>query len=164
MNMLLFCTGICSLVLASAWTYFTLAASGLHLLAWAGFTGWASHFAAGGGPTGLTKALASTVSGGIWAWIALNIYRAIGAESALLVGILVGIIAFFMVIQANMDLLSFIPGAFLGAGTWFGATVSAGRDGAGFNGANIAILASMVIGALLGYLNEAGGKKFAGAK
>jgi len=162
MNMLLFWTGICSLVLASIWTWFTLAASGLHLLAWAGFTGWACHFAAGGGPTGLTKALASTVSGGIWALIALNVYRATGGPVAPLIGILVGIIAFFMVIQANADLLSFIPGAFLGAGTWFGAT--AGRDGAALSGANIAIIVSMVIGAFLGYLNEAGGKKLAGTK
>src|SRR5262245_34988575 len=74
MKMLLFWTGICSLVLAGAWTYFTLAVPSVHLLAWAGFTGWASHFAAGGGPTGLKKALASTVSGGIWALIALNVY------------------------------------------------------------------------------------------
>ncbi|HYB42261.1 MAG TPA: DUF1097 domain-containing protein [Candidatus Methylomirabilis sp.] len=164
MNMLLLWTGICSLVLAGAWTYFTLAVPSVHLLAWAGFTGWASHFAAGGGPTGLKKALASTVSGGIWALIALNVYSAVGAQSALLVGVLVGIIAFFMVLQAHADLLSFIPGAFLGAGTWFGATVSAGRDGAGITGVTLGVLASMVIGAFLGYVNEAGGKTLSGAK
>lgn len=158
---LLFWTGICSLVLASIWTYFTLAVPSLHLLAWAGFTGWASHFAVGGGPTGLKKALASTVTGAIWALIALNVFRAVGG-GALLIGILVGIIAFLMVIQAKQDLLSFIPGAFLGAGTWFGAT--AGRDGADFSGANLAVIASMIIGAFLGYLNEAGGKKLAGEK
>jgi hypothetical protein len=161
MNML-FWTGICSLVLASAWTYFTVAVPSLHLLAWAGFTGWASHFAVGGGPTGLTKALASNVVGAIWALIALNVYRGLGGGSALLIGVLVGIIAFFMVIQAKLDLLSFIPGAFLGAGTWFGGT--AGRDGAALTAANLAVIASMVIGAFLGYLNEAGGKRLAGAK
>ncbi len=150
-------TGICSFVLASLWTYLSVAAPGLNLLAWVGFTGWACHFAAGGGATGLQKALASNIAGGIWAWIALNVFRQVGPGSALLLGLLVGIIALFMVLQAHLPLLSFIPGAFLGAGTWFGAT--AGRDGAAFTSANIMVIGSMVIGAFLGYLNEAGGKK-----
>ena len=49
MNMLLLWTGICSLVLAGAWTYFTLAVPSVHLLAWAGFTGWAPRGGTGSG-------------------------------------------------------------------------------------------------------------------
>jgi Protein of unknown function (DUF1097) len=56
-------TGICSFVLASLWTYLSVAAPVLNLVAWVGFTGWACHFAAGGGATGLQKALASNVAG-----------------------------------------------------------------------------------------------------
>jgi hypothetical protein len=154
-------TGICSFVLASLWTYLSVAAPAFNLVAWVGFTGWACHFAAGGGATGLQKALASNVAGGIWAWIALNVFRQAGGGAALL-GLLVGIIALFMVLQAHLSWLSFIPGAFLGAGTWFGAT--AGRDGAALTAANVMVIGSMIIGAFLGYLNEAGGKKLSGTK
>jgi hypothetical protein len=154
-------TGICSFVLASLWTYISVAAPALNLVAWVGFTGWACHFAAGGGAAGLQKALASNVVGGIWAWIALNVFREAGG-GAVLLGLLVGIIALFMVLQAHLPVLSFIPGAFLGAGTWFGAT--AGRDGAALTAANVMVIGSMVIGAFLGYLNEAGGKKLSGSQ
>ena len=68
------------------------------------------------------------------------------------------IIAFIMCVQANLPLLSFIPGAFLGAATWVGA-----GGGGALTRASLMIPLSMVLGALFGFLSEALAKKISGA-
>ena len=60
---------------------------------------------------------------------------------------MVGIAAFFMVLQAKLPLLSFIPGAFLGAATAVSVVVGA-------NGAWTKTILALVIGALFGYVSE----------
>jgi len=61
--------------------------------------------------------------------------------------VLVGIAAFFMVLQAKIPALSFIPGAFLGAATAVGVVVGA-------NGTWTRTIIALVAGAVLGYLSE----------
>jgi len=65
--------------------------------------------------------------------------------------VFVGIVAFFIVLQSKVALLSFIPGAFCGA-----AITAA--SGAGTNvTANVMVALAMVAGAVLGYVSEMAG-------
>src|SRR6476469_8964456 len=99
-------------VLIAAWTYVALGPAALPV--WAGIVAWGCFFAAGGKTTGLTKTIASNLSGVFWAYLAVLAAGRFGAGA---LPILVGIAALAMVLQSKIPLLSFIPGAFLGAAT-----------------------------------------------
>ncbi|HEU4474660.1 MAG TPA: DUF1097 domain-containing protein, partial [Gemmatimonadales bacterium] len=101
-------------VLIAGWTYLALGVAALPV--WAGIVAWGCFFAAGGKTTGLTKTIASNLSGVLWAFLALYLGNRFGGGVPML-SLLVGIAAFIMVIQAKIPALSFIPGAFLGAAT-----------------------------------------------
>ena len=58
-----------------------------------------------------------------------------------------GLIAFLMVVQSKLAALAFIPGAFIGAAVTVG---SGAKDARGY----MMLVASLVIGAFLGYLSE----------
>ncbi len=131
-------------VLIAGWTYVALGPAALPV--WAGIVGWGCFFAAGGKTGGLVKTVAATVSGVFWAFLALTASHRFGGGLAGL-SILVGIAAVCMVLQAKIGVLSFIPGAFLGAATAVGVVVGA-------NGAWSRTVVALVIGAVLGYLSE----------
>jgi ABC-type uncharacterized transport system permease subunit len=59
----------------------------------------------------------------------------------------VGVAALIMVLQAKLPLLSFIPGAFLGAATAVSVVVGA-------NGSWTKTIIALVAGAVLGYISE----------
>jgi ABC-type uncharacterized transport system permease subunit len=61
--------------------------------------------------------------------------------------VLVGIAALFMVLQAKIPALSFIPGAFLGAATAVSVVVGA-------NGSWTKTIIALLAGAVLGYVSE----------
>lgn len=154
MNMLT-ALGISIGVLIAIWAYVALGMTALGLNVWAGVIAWGAFYAAGGGMTGLQKTIASNLSGNVYAFLALLIAGQLGGGVAV-TALLVGVIAFLMCLQAKVSLLSFIPGAFLGAATWVGA-----GGGAALSRASIMIPVSLVLGAVLGYLSEIGGKKIA---
>lgn len=154
MNMLT-ALGISIGVLIAIWAYVAIGVTALGLNVWAGIIAWGAFYAAGGGMTGLQKTIASTLSGNVYAFLALLIAGMLGGSVAV-TALLVGVIAFLMCVQASVSLLSFIPGAFLGAATWVGA----GGDAA-LSRASIMIPVSLVLGALLGYLSEMIAKKIA---
>src|SRR5213082_43972 len=79
----------------------------------AGIVAWACFFAAGGKVQGLQKAIAANLSGVIWVWIAMTLIGGTGTSN--LAFIFIGIVAFLIVIQSKIALLSFIPGGFCGA-------------------------------------------------
>ena len=108
-------------VLIAAWTFIALGS--LALPVWAGIIAWGAFFAAGGKGDGLLKTIASTLSGVFWAFIALTLNARFGGGNAAVLPILVGAAAFVMVAQSKVSLLSFIPGAFLGAATAVGVVV-----------------------------------------
>lgn len=147
--------GISIGILIAIWTFVCLGIPGLGLIVWAGIIAWGAFFAAGGGTAGLTKTIAANVSGNLWAFLALLVAGLVGG-GAVVVAILVGIIAFIMCVQANLPVLSFIPGAFLGAATWVGA-----GGGGSLTRASLMIPISMILGAILGYVSEAVGKRIA---
>jgi hypothetical protein len=131
-------------ILIAGWTYVALGPAALPV--WAGIVAWGCFFAAGGKTTGLTKTLASNLSGVFWAFLALEGARRFGGGLPVL-SLLVGVAALFMVLQAKIPALSFIPGSFLGAATAVSVVVGA-------NGTWTKTIIALVAGALLGYLSE----------
>jgi Protein of unknown function (DUF1097) len=132
-------------VLIAAWTYIALGPGALPV--WAGIIAWGCFFAAGGKTTGLTKTIASNLSGVLWAFLALTAANSFGGGLPVL-SVCVGVAALFMVLQSKIAVLSFIPGAFLGAATAVSVVVGA-------NGTYTRTIIALVAGAVLGYLSEA---------
>jgi len=135
-------------VLIAGWTY----GAGLaHLPVWAGIVAWGCFFAAGGKTTGLSKTIASNLSGVVWVFLALQALPRMG-DNAWALPLLVGLAAFFMVLQAKISILSFIPGAFLGAATAVSVVSRTGTDA--FANPWIKTVIALVVGAVLGYISE----------
>lgn len=141
---LLLALGISIGVLIAGWTYVALGPGALPV--WAGIVAWGCFFAAGGKTTGLTKTIASNLSGVLWAFLALQAAARLGGGIPVL-SAAVGVIALIMVMQSKIPVLSFIPGAFLGAATAVSVVVGA-------NGTWTKTIIALVAGALLGYVSE----------
>jgi hypothetical protein len=135
-------------ILIAAWTYIALGTAAA-LPVWAGIVAWGCFFAAGGKTTGLTKTIASNVSGVFWAFVALYLSASLPGVGAL--SLLVGVAALFMVLQSKIPALSFIPGAFLGAAT--AVSVVVGAEGK-FPHPWARTVVALVLGAVFGYLSE----------
>jgi hypothetical protein len=131
-------------ILIAGWTYVALGPGALPV--WAGIVAWGCFFAAGGKTQGLTKTIASNLSGVLWAFLAITAATRFGGGVPVL-SILVGLAALFMVLQAKIPALSFIPGAFLGAATAVSVVVGA-------SGSWSRTIVALVAGAVLGYLSE----------
>ena len=131
-------------ILIAGWTYVALGPGALPV--WAGIVAWGCFFAAGGKTEGLTKTVASNLSGVFWAFLALTAWNQLGGGVPML-SVLVGLAAVGMVLQAKIGILGFIPGAFLGAATAVSVVVGA-------NGTWSRTILALIIGAVLGYLSE----------
>ncbi|HSE68300.1 MAG TPA: DUF1097 domain-containing protein [Gemmatimonadales bacterium] len=131
-------------VLIAGWTYIALGPAALPV--WAGIVAWGTFFAAGGKMTGLTKTLASNLSGVFWAFVALKVSTTLGGTLPVL-SAMVGVVALAMVLQSKVAVLSFIPGAFLGAATAVSVVVGA-------SGTYPKTIIALVAGAVLGFLSE----------
>jgi hypothetical protein len=136
-------------ILIAVWTYIALAVAALPV--WAGIVAWGCFFAAGGKTTGLSKTIAANLSGVVWAFLALYAAKSLGGSVPIL-SVCVGVAALFMVLQAKVPALSFIPGAFLGAATAVSVVVGAG---AAFPHPWIKTVIALVAGAVFGYISEA---------
>jgi hypothetical protein len=139
--------GISIGILIAGWTY---VAGMTALPVWVGILAWGCFFAAGGKTTGLTKTIAANLSGVVWAFLLLWAWHQFG-EGLPLLSILVGLAAFFMVLQAKIPALSFIPGAFIGAAAAVSVVVGAGTA---FPHPWVKTLVALVAGAVLGYVSE----------
>ena len=131
-------------VLIAGWTYVALGPAALPV--WAGIVAWGTFFAAGGKTTGLTKTIASNLSGVFWAFVALKLSATLGGTLPVL-SALVGVVALAMVLQSKVAVLSFIPGAFLGAATAVSVVV-------GTSGTYTKTIIALLAGAVLGFLSE----------
>lgn len=136
-------------VLIALWVKFgALITPGLAIAVPAGIVAWACFFAAGGKTQGLQKTIAANLSGVIWVLLANFLITGAGLQSV--AWIVIGVVAFFIVIQSKMPALSFIPGGFCGA-----ALTAA--SGAGIDvKANLMVAVALVAGAVLGYVSEMG--------
>ncbi len=141
-------------VLIAGWTYLALGVAALPV--WAGIIAWGCFFAAGGKTTGLVKTVASNLSGVLWAFLALEAAERMGGGVPAL-SVAVGVAALIMVLQSKVSLLSFIPGAFLGAATAVSVVVGA-------SGTWPKAAIALVVGALFGYVSELLAGAMAGSK
>lgn len=125
---------------------------------WIGFAAWAMFYAKGGGMQGLTVSGASTLSGAVWGWLIAVAWIAVTSPttgqhvSFALLGIAVAVGAFAMCVQAAVPLISFIPGAFVGAASYFGLQGANGFSGPGF----WTVVVSLVGGTVLAFASEKG--------
>lgn len=123
------------------------------LLVWAGFAGCTSYFASGGRIEGFKKSLIANITGVFWASIAL--YLTSFVSVGYIAAIITAVATYAMCIQAKLNILGFIPAAFIGSFSTFAA-----------NGDWKTVSICMVIGAFLGmaceysaiYLNKIIGK------
>jgi len=128
-------------ILAGLWGQFSPVVG---LVTWVGFVAWASFYAAGGKVEGMKLSIASNLSGVFWAWLMVYAANATGLGSVM--GITIGIGAAMMVVQSKIKILSFIPGAFMGASCTFGMGLDLK-----------ATILALIAGGILGYMSEYGG-------
>src|SRR6266571_4182431 len=91
--------------------------------------------------------VASTLSGVVWVWLAMTLIGAMGMGN--IAWIIIGVVAFLLVIQSKVAILSFIPGAFCGAAV---TAWAAPTDPKGY----VMVAVALVAGAVLGYVSEMG--------
>lgn len=117
------------------------------LLVPAGIVAWACFFAAGGKVQGLQKTVAATLSGVVWVWLAMTLVGMMSMGSW--AWVIIGVVAFILVLQSKVPALSFIPGAFCGAAV---TAWAAPTDLKGY----LMVAVALVAGAVLGYVSEMG--------
>lgn len=140
---LLVALGISIGVLAGIWAQVSILPA-IALPTFVGVISWACFYALGGKKEGLLKTVTSNLSGVFWAFIVVLIFKAlVGTIPAVALGLALAIGCFIMVIQANIDVLSFIPGTFCGAAAYFGTNYDLKKT-----------VIALVIGALLAYLSQ----------
>lgn len=98
-------------VLGAVWAFLALGPLAGSVLVWAGFIAWGSYFHCGGDAAALQKTIVGMIYGAIIAGIALALVVAnpVGLGDAIAAPIYVGITVFFLVIVANISLLSVVP-------------------------------------------------------
>ncbi len=105
-------------VLCGSWFFVTTQV--VWLVAWVGYAAWASFYYAGGNKDALLKSsVANLVGMGqgalfFWSWLQF------GGGSMVLLSVWIGVFCFVMTIEANIGLLSAVPGQFVGAAVFFG--------------------------------------------
>ena len=123
----------------------------LGLLGWVCFVSWACYYASGAGIEGLKKAIVCNMMGVLYGFLMVWGAGILGFPYA--IGVTVAVFAFCMCAQAHIGLLSFVPGAFCGAASYFGAGAKPEII--------IAVVISLILGAVLGYVSDISGKSIA---
>lgn len=131
---------------------------GLGLSLWAAFIAWGSFFHCGGGEAGLQKSLFAGIWGALMATLAFALIPALGGLGGLAAPVAVGLTVAAMIFGAHVPALSAIPAAVYGYASTAGFAMM--KSGAVWNGMDLAsgpflnIVASMVLGAIFGYISE----------
>lgn len=107
--------GVAVGLLAGAWTQLSVE---LELVTWVAFLAWACFFAAGGGLRGAGLGAAANLTGVFWAWVVSEAVAQVTGQYTLALAVMV--LGLVLCLQAAVPLLSFIPGAFVGAAALFG--------------------------------------------
>ena len=136
-------------IIAGLFAHLVFVANVLNIIAWISFAAEACFFAAGGKNEGLLKGIASNLSGVIWA--SFIFFLANTWKSPYSMGIAVFIAVVMMCVQAKFNLLSFIPGAFVGAASLFG-TASLDLPSGNLK----AVVIAIILGGIMGWFAEQG--------
>lgn len=98
-------------VLGAVWAFLALGPLAGSVLVWAGFIAWGSYFHSGGDAAALQKTIVGMIYGAIIAGVALALVvsNPVGLGAAIAAPVYVGVTVFFLVIVANISLLSVVP-------------------------------------------------------
>jgi hypothetical protein len=141
-------------LLVAAWVYLSVGIPVLHLNAWIGFIAWGAFFAAGGGVQAIYKVGCAGLAGiGLTFLTLLAVQYAGGGLWPLVV--FVTILAFVLVVMADVPALAFTPAAFLGAASFFGSQSP-------LDATALYVALTWAVGLGLGYASERLGKLIAG--
>jgi hypothetical protein len=145
-------------VLGAIWSWICLGPASGYLLVWVGFIGAACFFGAGGDQKALIRTIVGMVYGAIIAWITLMIISKVPVPSlgAVWPAIVIGVLVFFLVIVASVEVLSVVPANVYGFAAVAGYALAIGAKGdltaANFANPLIIVAVSAVCGGVLGYL------------
>jgi hypothetical protein len=134
---------------------------------WAIFIAWGCFYHCGGKETGLKNTIVCNIAGAVVAWIALLIITKTGLADTIGLplwgGIVVGVTVLIMVLLAKVPALATIPAMVYGYASVAAFALLTGKfaelTAPNFDNALIAVVVSMVVGAILGWISE----KIAGA-
>ncbi len=147
LNAISLSVGLC----VGVWCFATLGYLEPKVMTWITFLTWASFFAAGGGTTGLKKAVASAFSGALISaavvWLNSQVGGGVQGVGLVIFSVLLAALGWVLCQLSKIDLLSFIPGAFIGAASFFGAGAPLGDKLAW-------VLVSILCGAAMGLVSE----------
>jgi len=129
---------------------------------WAIFIAWGCFYHCGGGETGLKNTIICNIAGAVIAWIALLIVVNTGGiggslPAGLWAGIVVGVTVAIMVLLANVPAFATIPAMVYGyasVAAFFLLSANANVTAADFTNPLVAVVVSMVIGAVLGWISQ----------
>jgi Protein of unknown function (DUF1097) len=129
---------------------------------WAIFIAWGCFYHCGGGEGGLKNTIVCNVAGAVIAWIALIVIVNTGGvgdslPAGLWAGIVVGVTVAIMVLLANIPAFATIPAMVYGyasVAAFFLLSANASVMAPDFSNPLVAVVASMVVGAILGYLSQ----------
>jgi hypothetical protein len=98
-------------VLGAVWAFLALGPLAGSVLVWAGFIAWGSYFHSGGDAAALQKTIVGMIYGAVIAGVALALVvtNPVGLGAAIAAPVYVGVTVFFLVIVANISLLSVVP-------------------------------------------------------
>ena len=133
------------------WCFATLGYLEPKVMTWVTFLTWASFYAAGGGKIGMTKAIASAVAGALISafvvWLNSQLGGGVQGFGLLIFSFLLALLAWGLCQLSKIEVFSFIPGAFIGAASFFGA-------GAPLDEKLVWIFVSIASGAIMGLVSE----------
>ena len=139
----------------ATWVAVTLGSP--YILIWAIFVGWGSFFHCGGKEAGLKNSAVANIWGAICAAVALIVLLAMGV-TAITAAICVGVTVAIMILGAKVPALSAIPAAVYGyastAGLFLLGAAAYGEGSGAVVKVAIAVIISLVIGNILGYISE----------
>ena len=129
---------------------------------WAIFIAWGCFYHCGGAESGLKNTIVCNIAGAVIAWIALVIIVNTGGigdtlPAGLWAGIVVGVTVAIMVLLANVPAFATIPAMVYGyasVAAFFLLSGNANVMAADFSNPLVAVIVSMVVGAILGYLSQ----------
>ena len=146
-------------VLGGVWAFLALGPLSGSVLVWAGFIAWACFFHAGATCEAAQKTVAGMIYGAVIAAIALSLVGAnpLGLPGAAGPAVYIGVTVFFLVIVANIDLLSVVPANVYGYAATAGYALQTPNAGSvtamNFSNPVLLVALSTVLGAVFAYMS-----------
>ena len=145
-------------LLGGLWAFLALGPLAGSVLVWAGFIAWGSFFHTGGDTAALQKTIVGMVYGAVLAGVALYLVglNPLGLAGPVGPAVYVAVTVFFLVIVANIGLLSCVPANVYGYAATAGYALSANNmavTATNLTNPVLLVAVSAVIGAVFGLVS-----------